>query len=622
MYKYLITFVFSLLITTYTYSQNDDIKRSDSLNTMLLKDYDKALKLLEQQRFQDSVTKSTLEFQLSQLKNTDKLKRDTLQKRLQEIEEKAKKRLANKKVTFDSLKTLAKSFPVRGFFNDTLFLIYSKLGDFTAYDRAIAITNRIHQLKNDYTFTDKTLKVVISEATFDIVYRENIVISISENDAKWNNTTPKQLAEQYKQSITKAVLTYKKETKISVLLKEVGLAVLVLTLLIILLYLVTLLFKWANHKIKQQEGKHLKGLKIRRYILFDASKQVSFFTTINSLLKWAVIVPLVYIALPIIFSFFPWTQNLAHILYGYILDPLKKIGSGLLDYLPNLFTIIVVFFVFYYTLKGLHFLKYEIEQGKLRIPGFYRDWANPTYQILRLILYAFMFVLIFPYLPGSDSPIFQGVSIFLGFLFTFGSAGSLSNIIAGIVLTYMRLFKIGDRVKIGDITGDIIEKSLLVTRIKTIKNEIVSIPNSTVMSSNTTNFSNEAETGKGLIMYTTVTITYDVPWRDMHQALLNAADRTTFILKEPKPFVLQTSLDDFYVSYQINIYTKEANKQPEIYSELHQNIQDCCNEVGIEILSPHYSAIRDGNMTTIPASYLNKDYQSPSFKVNINKEEK
>jgi small-conductance mechanosensitive channel len=170
----------------------------------------------------------------------------------------------------------------------------------------------------------------------------------------------------------------------------------------------------------------------------------------------------------------------------------------------------------------------------------------------------------------------------------------------------MRLFKKGDRVKIGEVVGDVIEKSLLVTRVRTTKNEIISIPNSTVMSSHTINFSSDAPE-KGLIIYTTVTIGYDVPWRDMHQALIDAALKTELVLKEPTPFVLQTSLDDFYVSYQINAYIREANKQATIYSNLHQNIQDVCNERGIEIMSPHYRSARDGNMTTIPANYLSND---------------
>ena len=328
----------------------------------------------------------------------------------------------------------------------------------------------------------------------------------------------------------------------------------------------------------------------------------------------------IYITLPILFGIFPWTKDVADTLFGYILNPVKKIAGGLWRYLPNLITIIVIIIVFRYLLKGIHFLKNEIEKGNLHLPGFYPDWANPTYQIVRVLVVAFMIIVIFPYIPGSDSPVFRGVSVFLGFLFTFGSAGSLSNIMAGLILTYMRLFKLGDRVKIGEVTGDVIEKSLLVTRIRTIKNEIISIPNSTVMSSHTINYSSDAPE-KGLIIHTTVTIGYDVPWRDMHQALIDAAAKTDLVLKEPKPFVLQTSLDDFYVSYQINAYIREAGKQATIYSDLHQNIQDVCNERGIEIMSPHYTAARDGNATAIPPDYLPKDYKAPGFNINVQKDD-
>jgi small-conductance mechanosensitive channel len=295
-----------------------------------------------------------------------------------------------------------------------------------------------------------------------------------------------------------------------------------------------------------------------------------------------------------------------------VLNPLKDIGLGLWNYLPNLITVIVIIVVFRYVLKGLYFLKLEIQQENLKLPGFYSDWAAPTYQIVKVLVFAFMIVVIFPYLPGSDSPVFQGVSVFLGFLFTFGSAGSLSNIIAGLILTYMRLFKMGDRVKIGSISGDVIEKNMLVTRVRTTKNEIISIPNATVMNSHTINYSSDAPE-KGLIMHSTITIGYDVPWRKMEAVLIKAALKTPLLLDDPAPFVLQTSLDDFYVSYQINAYTREPNKQATIYSNLHANIQDFCNEAGIEIMSPHYRAARDGNQSTIPADQLPKDYKTPSF---------
>jgi small-conductance mechanosensitive channel len=183
----------------------------------------------------------------------------------------------------------------------------------------------------------------------------------------------------------------------------------------------------------------------------------------------------------------------------------------------------------------------------------------------------------------------------------------------------MRPFKIGDRIKIDNVTGDVVEKTLLVTRIRTIKNELITIPNSSVLSGNTINYSVEAM-DKGLIVYTTITIGYDVPWPKMHKVLIEAASRTDMIMEDPKPFVLQTSLEDFYVAYQINAYTREASKQALIYSSLHQNIQDVCNENDVEILSPHYRAARDGNMSTIPADYLPKDYKAPPFNVKVKRD--
>ena len=495
-----------------------------------------------------------------------------------------------------------------------MFLIYSKLGSFTAKDRADAISSRIKKLAGNFRFSTDSLTITESESTIDIGFGETIIMSVSENDALWNDTTKEELAKVYKKIIGDAVLKYKSETSFSTLAKEIGLALLVIVIVFFFIKYIIRLFGWLTKKIREQENKKIKGIKFKNYTLFDANRQVNALLNVNTILKWLIILLVIYIALPILFGIFPWTENFAGTLFGYILNPLKKIAGGFWNYLPNLITIIVIIFVFRYVLKGIHFLKTEIEKGKLNIAGFYPDWANPTYQIVRVLVFAFMVIVIFPYLPGSESPVFRGVSVFLGFLFTFGSAGSLSNVIAGLVLTYMRLFVIGDRVKIGEVVGDVVEKSLLVTRIRTIKNEIISIPNSTVMSSHTINYSSMA-VDNGLIMHTTVTIGYDVPWKDMHQALINAANKTDMLLKDPEPFVLQTSLDDFYVSYQINAYTNEPNKQAEIYSQLHQNIQDCCNEAGIEILSPHYRAMRDGNMTTIPPDYLPKDYKAPAFNV-------
>jgi small-conductance mechanosensitive channel len=223
-------------------------------------------------------------------------------------------------------------------------------------------------------------------------------------------------------------------------------------------------------------------------------------------------------------------------------------------------------------------------------------------------------VIVFPYLPGSDSPAFQGISIFIGVLLSLGSTSAVSNIVAGVVLTYMIPFRPGDRVKIADTTGDIVEQNLLVVRVRTTKNVEITIPNSTVLGNHIVNYSRNAE-GQGVVLHSTVTIGYDAPWRTVHELLVSAARRTAGVLQEPEPYVLQTSLNDFHVSYEVNLYTNEPSRMAPIYSELHANIQDEFARAGVEIMSPHYFAARDGNQATIPSELLPADTVIPAFRV-------
>jgi small-conductance mechanosensitive channel len=241
---------------------------------------------------------------------------------------------------------------------------------------------------------------------------------------------------------------------------------------------------------------------------------------------------------------------------------------------------------------------------------------------LILILVA---VVVFPYLPGAKSPAFQGISIFLGLLLSLGSTSAVANGISGIILTYMRSFLPGDWVKIGDTVGEVMEKNMLITRILTPKHEVITIPNATVMNGTVMNFTREAK-NEGVIFHTTVTIGYDAPWRTVHQLLVDAASATKNVLTNPQPFVLQTALNDFYVTYELNAYTDNPRNMQFIYSDLHRNIQDKFNEAGVEICSPHFSALRDGNLIAMPNAYISKEYRPREFRfqqhgetVNVNK---
>jgi small-conductance mechanosensitive channel len=319
------------------------------------------------------------------------------------------------------------------------------------------------------------------------------------------------------------------------------------------------------------------------------------------------------VGLTFLFSFFPGTEGLIQGLSERAVDYFNTLWADFLAFLPDLFNLIVIAVVTRYTLKALHFFSEGFRKGKIRLKGFHPELAQPTYQIVRFLVIALAIVAAFPYIPGSDSPVFRGISIFVGFLVSLGSTSLVTNIISGVVLTYSRGLRIGDRVQIGDTVGDVVERSLLVTRVRTIKNVEVTIPNGMVLGNHIINYSTAAEE-RGLILNTTVTIGYDVPWKKVHDLLIAAALSTHDIMSFPEPFVLQTSLDDYYVSYELNAYTMKPNKMALIYSDLHQKIQDYFNEAEVEILSPSYSAVRDGHQSSIPKEYLPNNYRAPGFR--------
>lgn len=497
----------------------------------------------------------------------------------------------------DSLRST--TYPVIGAMQDTLFQISQRVGSFTAKERALSITNRIKELAEDDFYISDSLMLTSTEFSSDVIYYGRIIISITDLDANSLGISRQVLAQEHYLAIKKSLDKARSEK---------GWIKTTLRILLVLLVLgiAFFLFTWIKKGnlllisyFEKKKDQWLKDLSYKDYTFLSADQELGIVLFLVKILRWVIYAILLYITLPILFSIFPFSRDWADTLFNLIWSPLKKVLLSVWNYLPNLFSILVIVLVMRYFVKLVKYIFTEIETGKLNLPGFHADWAQTTFSLVKFLLVAFGLILIFPYLPGSDSEIFKGVSVFLGVLVSFGSSSVITNIMAGLVLTYMRPFKAGDRIKIGDITGEVVEKTLLVTRLLTIKNEVITIPNSSILSGNTTNYSSETET-KGLIIYSSVTIGYDVPWREMHQALIEAANRCEQILQDPQPFVLQTSLDDFYVSYQINAYIKDAGKQALIYSELHQNIQDVCAERGIEIMSPHYRAQRDGNKVTIP----------------------
>lgn len=511
-------------------------------------------------------------------------------------------KLAQQRARIDSLRQFTPGVPVvvEG---DTLFYLYTKRGGYTPLQRAEMIDAAIMQLGKRFTLHPDSVYIESSDIVTDLMYGNKVIASFTDQDGLWEGRSREQLATDKRKIVVQKLKELKEEHSLWQLGKRILYFVLVLAGQYLLFWLTGWLFRKLKVRIQKLKDTRLKPISIQNYELLDTQRQVNLLIFLSNLLRYVIMLLQLLITVPLLFAIFPQTKGLAYQIFSYIWNPIKNILVGIVDYIPNLFAILIICFAVKYLVRLVHYLSREVEAGRLKFGGFYPDWAMPTYHIIRFLLYAFMIAMIYPYLPGAKNGVFQGISVFVGLIISLGSSTVIGNVIAGLVITYMRPFKLGDRIQLNDTTGNVIEKTPLVTRIKTPKNEVVTIPNSFIMSSHTVNYSASARE-YGLIIHSEVTIGYDAPWRQVHQLLMEAALNTPGVIDDPRPFVLETSLSDWYPVYQINAYIREADKLAQIYSDLHQNIQDRFNEAGVEIMSPHYMAMRDGNGSTIPKDDL------------------
>lgn len=511
-------------------------------------------------------------------------------------------KLAKQRLRIDSLRRMTPGIPVivEG---DTLYYLFAKRGGHTPQQRAEMNAAAIAELGKRFNLQPDSVYIESSDIVTDLMYGNKVLSSFTDQDGLWEGCSRDQLAAAKRKVIVDKLKVMKDEHSLWQLGKRVLYFILVIVGQFLLFKLTIWLFNKLKARIQRLKDTKLKPISIQDYELLDTQKQVNLLVFLASLLRYAVMLLQLILTVPLLFAIFPQTKDLAYKLFSYIWEPIKSIFLGIVEYIPNLFTIFVIWLAVKYLVRLVRYLASEIQSERLKIGGFYADWAMPTFHIVRFLLYAFMIAMIYPYLPGSKSGVFQGISVFVGLIVSLGSSTVIGNIIAGLVITYMRPFKLGDRIKLNDTTGNVIEKTPLVTRIRTPKNEVVTIPNSFIMSSHTVNFSQSAR-DYGLIIHSEVSIGYDIPWRKTHQLLIEAALNTPGVVDDPRPFVLETSLQDYYPVYQVNAYIKDANQLAQVYSDLHQNIQDRFNEEGIEIMSPHYIATRDGSETTIPKDDL------------------
>ena len=468
----------------------------------------------------------------------------------------------------------------------TLFRVRGT-SSFSAERRAAGIAGRIKAVAADRTVPPDAVRAVETELGTAIFGGRERVMVVFDADAQLESLGRKTLAELLVRTMREAVASYRQARTREALLRSAAYAAVATVLLAALVTLVVWVSRWAERVLEATYRQRVQSVGIQSFQLVRAEQIWVALHRGVVVARALVILGLAFVYLQYVLGVFPWTRAFSSQLLGLVLNPLATMGWGIVTVVPDLFFLTILFFITRYLLKIISMFFAAVGRGEVALSGFEQEWADPTYKLLRVAVIALALVVAYPYIPGSSSDAFKGISIFIGIVFSLGSSSTIANIIAGYTMTYRRAFRMGDRVKISGVTGDVIEMRLQVTHLRTIKNEEVIIPNSTILNNEVVNYSSLART-RGLILHTTVGIGYETAWRQVEAMLLLAADRTPEIKREPAPFVRQLALGDFAVTYEINVYCDNVQAMGRIHTALHENILDVFNEHGVQIMTPAY----------------------------------
>jgi len=460
---------------------------------------------------------------------------------------------------------------------------------FPATERAQTISNRIADFASNRAVPTSALTIKSTADRTLVLAGDQILVTLVDADAAFEGLTRDQVAEIQLRQIAKGVERFRADRAPAALWRAALASVIAALLAVALIVGVRKLIARLNAAADRHYERRIGQLKAetRKIVQVERLRATlhGLFGVVSTLTQLA----LILISIEFILGQWPWTRPFSAQVLSLVLDPLRDIGVAVVEAIPGLVFIGVLALLTSYVLKMARLFFAGVAEGTVVLENFDRDWAWPTYRIVRFLMIAFAVVVAYPYIPGSDSLAFKGISVFLGVLFSLGSTSLVANLIAGYALVYRRAFKIGDRVRIGEHYGDVVAMRLQVTNLRSLKNEEIVIPNSVVLNTGTINYSTQAAQ-RGLILHTTVGIGYETPWRQVEAMLLDAAGRTVGLLKAPPPFVLQKSLGDFCVTYELNVYSDQPQQSERLYTELHRNILDVFNEHNVQIMTPAYVA--------------------------------
>ncbi len=456
-----------------------------------------------------------------------------------------------------------------------------------AAERAADIAGRIEQVAADRGFKAEDLRTEETDLGTGILAGNRRVMVVTDDDARFQGVGRKVIAAVYTARLRTAIEHWRAERSPESLRRS-AIRALAATLILGVAVLLTLwLWRRLRAALEQRYRERIHSVGIQSFQIVRAENIWNALRKAMASASALTVLALVVAYLHYALLQFPWTRGTGVRLLEYVLNPLRILGSGLMAELPNLLFLVILFVITRWLLKLIHLFFGALGRREVKLSSFESEWAEPTYKLVRLLVLVLALVVAYPYIPGSGSEAFKGLSIFIGVVFSLGSSSAIANMIAGYLMTYRRAFRVGDRIKVQGFVGDVTEVRLQATHLRTVKNEEVVIPNSNILNNEVVNYSALTHT-KGLILHTTVGIGYETPWRQVEAMLLMAAERTPGLKREPAPFILQQGLGDFAVTYELNVYCDNAQAMGRLYAELHRHILDAFNEYGVQIMTPAY----------------------------------
>lgn len=463
------------------------------------------------------------------------------------------------------------------------------VSSFPAEKRSKEVSGRIKKVAANYSIQPSMVKSVLEDNHSTIYAGNELIVRIFDADADVEGVSRNLLVQTIELKIKSSIETYRTERSRPVVIKNIKKALLATVILIALLFGLLWLIRRVEKGLQNRIRRKIESVENISFNLIKSNQIWRIFHVLILTLRTIIIILSIVFFADYVLSLFPWTNAFSKYTMNLILDPIKNLATSFINYIPKFVFLFFIYIITKYVLKLIKLFFLGVEEGNIVLKDFKSEWALSTFRIVRLFIVAFAVVISYPYIPGSDSIAFKGVSVFVGVLFSLGSSSFIGNIIAGYTMIYRGAFKKGDRIEFDNQIGIVEEQRLMVTRLRSYKNEEIVIPNSVLVNSKIINYTAIAQ-DKGLIIHTIVGIGYETPWRQVDAMLKLAASRTEGILKNPPPFVLKKALADYAVNYEINGYCKDLDKINSIYSDLHQNILDVFNENNVQIMTPSYVA--------------------------------